>query len=173
MDLKKYQKSYFDVIEQRYSCRSFTADKITTEELEALLKAASLAPTAVNAQPQKIYVVENPTLLEKMKEATKYLFDAKTVIVVCHNPKESWHRKYDNKDHGEIDSTIVATHILLAATAMNLGSCYVCSFKEDILKFILDIPQEYVVNCIIPIGYPKNIGVHGPRKEFDETIIMK
>ncbi len=173
MDLKKYSKTYFEVIEERFSCRSFTASKITTEEIQILLEAARLAPTSVNNQPQKIYVVENTNLLEKLNEASRFVFNAKTVFIICYDPKESWHRKSDDKDHGDIDASIVATQMMLAATAIGLGSCYVCSFNENKLKEILDIPGDYKVNCILPVGYPKDILPHNSRKELEEFVIYK
>lgn len=173
MDLKKYTKSYFEVIEERFSCRSFTADKIKTEEIRKILEAANLAPTAVNYQPQRIYVVENPKLLERLTEASRFIFEAKTVFVICYDTTRSWHRHSDGKDHGDIDATIVATHMMLAATAMGLGSCYVCSFKKNVLKDILGIPQEYEISCLLPVGYPKDILPHNTRCEIEDFVIYK
>ena len=69
MDLTKYNKTYFEVINERFSCREFTLERIKTDEVEAILEAARLAPTACNFQPQRIFVVENSTLLEKLKES--------------------------------------------------------------------------------------------------------
>ncbi len=173
MDLKKYSMSYFDVIQERFSCRSFTADKVETEKIQAILEAARLAPTAVNYQPQRIYVVENPKLLESLNSASRFIFAAKTVFVVCYDTTKSWHRRSDGKDHGDIDATIVATHMMLAATALGLGSCYVCSFDKDKLKEILDIPQEYEISCILPIGYPKDVLPHNVRNEIEDFVIYK
>lgn len=173
MELKKYNKSYFEVIEERFSCRAFTAEKLTIEQIHTILKAANLAPTAVNYQPQRILVVENQVLLEKMKEATRFLFDAKTVFVVCYDKEESWKRRSDGKDHGDIDASIAATHMMLAATALGLGSCYVCSFKNDILRDILDIPANLEINCILPVGYPKDINSHASRKDIEDIVIYK
>ena len=45
---------YFDVINKRFSCRSFLPKKITKEELNKVLNAGILAPTAVNFQPERI-----------------------------------------------------------------------------------------------------------------------
>lgn len=173
MDFKNYNKSYFDCITERFSCRSFSPKKITTEEIEIILEAARLAPTAVNFQPEKIYVVENETLLEKLKEATRFTFDAKTIFVITYDKEKSWHRKYDNKDHGDIDSAIITTHMMLAATSLGLGSCYVCSFKEDIVKSILGIKDNYVVSAMLPVGYPKNIVPHNSRLDLEDIIIYK
>ena len=59
MTLKESNKSFYDCINERFSCRKFKEDRIKTEEVEQLLEAANLAPTAKNIQPQRIYVVEN------------------------------------------------------------------------------------------------------------------
>ena len=173
MGFSKYNKSYFEVINERYSCRKFTAEKIKTEEIQLILEAARLAPTAVNFQPQRIIVVENPVLLEKLNEATKFIFDSKTVFVVCYDSEASWHRRYDDKNHGEIDATIVATHMMLAATAMDIGSCYVCSFKDDIVRTILGIPENYGISCLLPMGYPKEEGTHNSRNDVEDFVVYK
>lgn len=173
MNLKKYSKTYFDCIMERFSCRSFTAEKISTEEIQILLEAARLAPTACNLQPQRIYVIENPNLLERLNDATRFTFGAKTIFAFCYDKNESWHRKTDNKDHGEIDTTIAATQMMLAATAMGLGTCYVCSFKNDMVRDILDIPANYEISCLLPIGYPKDVLPHNTRKELEDIVVYK
>ena len=166
-------KSFYDCINERFSCRSFTSDKLKTPELGAILEAARLAPTACNNMPQRIVVVENQTLLDKLKEATKYLFDAKTVFVICYDEFESWHRRLDNKDHGDIDASIVATHMVLMATSLDIGSCIVCSFDEEKVKSILSLPKSYHVSIILPVGYPKDIRPHGDRKDLEDIVIYK
>lgn len=166
-------KGYFEVINERFSCRSFKAEKIKTEEINKLLEAARLAPTACNFQPQRIYVIENDTLLEKLNEATRFLFNAKTVLCICHDKNVSWHRRSDNKDHGIVDATIAATQIVLAATAMGLGSCFVCSFKDDIVRKILDIKDNYEILCLLPLGYPKEINAHNERMDLDEIVFYR
>lgn len=163
-------KSFYDTINERFSCRNFKDEKIKEEELNYLLEAAKLAPTAVNFQPQRLFVVENEEVLEKLKEATRFTFNAKTIIVVCYDNTVSWHRGNDQKDHGDIDATIVATHIMLAATSINLGSCYVCSMKEFKVKEILGLGDNYIVNCILPIGYPKEILSHNNRNEISDFV---
>ncbi len=173
MDLTKYNKSFFEVINERFSCREFRDERITTEEVEAILEAARLAPTAVNFQPQRIFVVENEALLEKLKEATRFTFDAKTIFVVCYDEEVSYKRRYDNKEFGDIDATIVATHMMLAAQALGLGSCFVASMKEDILKAILSIPSNYHVTCLLPVGYPKEIKDHNERNDVGDFVFYK
>lgn len=158
------------VIEERYSCREYLDKKISEEELNKLLMAANLAPTAVNFQPFKVLVIENPEIITKLKEATKYTFNAKTILCVIHNQNESWHRYYDKKDFGTFDSAIVTTHIVLEATNIGLGTCIVCSMKEEEVKRILNLGDEYIVDSFITVGYPKEIKNHNKRKELNEIV---
>lgn len=166
-------KTFDDVIVNRFSCRNFTAERITTEELNYILEAGRLAPTAKNKQPERIIVIENEGLLERLKEATPCTFDAKTVLVVCYDKNECWIRKTDSKYHGEIDATIAATNMMLATYAINLGTTFVCAFDNDILKSILDIPSNIEPVCLLPIGYPKEIKPHNTRVELEDLVIYK
>lgn len=166
-------KYFFDVINERFSCRSFKEDKISDDELNKLLEAARLAPTACNFQPQRIYVVEDSKLLDELKTATRFLFDAKTVLCVCHDKNESWKRRSDNKDHGTIDASIAATQIALCATSLGLGTCFVCAFKDEIVRNVLEIPDNYEVLCLLPVGYPKEIKSHNERKDIKDFVIYR
>ncbi|MBQ3253748.1 MAG: nitroreductase family protein [Acholeplasmatales bacterium] len=167
------EKSFFDVINERFSCRSFKDKQISNDELNIVLEAGRCAPTACNFQPHRIFVVQKEEILQKLRDATRFTFDAKTILVVCYDTSKSWHRRSDEKDHGEIDATIVATHMVLAATAINLGTCYVCAFKKDIVRQILDIPSEYEISCLLPIGYPSVINNPNTRLDLEDTVIYK
>lgn len=164
---------YFEVIEKRFSCRSFKDKKIKKEEIQKIVEAGRLAPTACNYQPEKIYVIEDPILLEKLKEGTRYTFNAKTVFIVAHDKRISWHRGNDGVDHGKVDSTIVATQMVLAATALGIGSCYVCSMKEAVLRDILDISDDFEIDIILPMGYPLEMKKHNSRKNVEDIVVYK
>ena len=166
-------KSFDEVINERFSCRSFKAERINTEELNYILEAGRLAPTAKNKQPERIIVVENDNLLERLKEATPCTFDAKTVLIVAYDKTECWIRSSDAKYHGEIDATICATNMMLAAYAINLGTTFVCAFNNEILKSILDLGENIEPVCMLPIGYPKEIKPHNTRKDLEDIVIYK
>ncbi len=167
------KKEFDNVVNERFSCRSFKPERITTEELNYVLEVGRLAPTAKNKQPERIIVVENECLLERLKEATPCTFDAKTVLIVCYDKNECWIRSTDAKYHGEIDATIVATHLMLAATAINLGTTFVCAFNNEILKNVLDLPTNIEPVCMLPIGYPKEIKAHNTRLDLEDIVIYK
>ena len=161
---------YFDVISKRYSCREYQNKKITKDELNKILEAGNLAPTAVNFQPQSIIVIENEELLKKLSLATKYTFNSKTIICVAHDVNVSWHRYRDKRDFGTFDSAIVTTHMVLEATNLGIGSCIVCSMDENMVKNILNLGENYIVDALIPLGYPKDEGHHNTRKKLEEIV---
>ncbi len=161
---------FFDVISKRYSCREYLDDKIKKEELDKILEAGNLAPTAVNYQPIKIIVIESNECLSKLKEATKYTFNSKTILCVAHDKRESWHRYKDQRDFGTVDSAIVTTHMVLEATNLGIGSCIVCSMNEDMVKEILGLDENFIVDSLITLGYPKDKGHHNSRKNIDEIV---
>lgn len=80
---------FAQLIRERYSVRRFTAEPVTDAELQSILEAARLAPTAVNKQPQRLLVLRSAGSLEKLRACTKYSFDAPLVIAVCANTAEA------------------------------------------------------------------------------------
>ena len=94
-------------------------------------------------------------------------------LIVCHDKNESWHRGNDGKDHGMVDSTIVATQMVLALTSLGLASCYVCSFKEKLAREILGLSDNLSVDIMLPIGYPKEVLPHNKRKDLESIVIYK
>ena len=164
---------YFDCIEKRFSCRNFKDDKIPRDILNKVLEAGILAPTACNYQPERILVVEDIDTIEKLKEGTRYTFNAKTLLIISHDKNVSWHRGNDGLDHGSIDSAIVATQITLSLTALGLASCFVCSMREGVVKEILGLPDNYQVDIILPIGYPSEVKSHNSRKKLEEIVTFK
>ena len=95
-------------------------------------------------------------------------------MLVCYNEDESWIRPYDGAKSAPIDASIVATHIMLQAHSMGIGSCWVGIFNSDDVKAGLGLPENLTVAALMPMGYPAE-GVqpnplHYSIREFDDTI---
>lgn len=165
-----------ELAEKRYSCRSFSAKKVEKEKIAYILKAAQLAPTAVNLQPHKIYVIESTDELAKVKECTRYSFNAPVNFLVCYDNSISWKRGYDGEDFGPIDASIVITHMMLAATEQGLGTTWVGSFDPAKAHEAFDLPENIVPVSFLPTGYPANDAhpshLHSKRKELSETVVF-
>jgi Nitroreductase len=74
-------------------------------------------------------------------------------VQITHNPGK---RRIDNKDFADVDASIAAEHICLAAASLGLGSCWVCNFEPELLKENFSLPSQIEPLVIIPVGYPAN-----------------
>jgi len=113
---------FLELAQKRYSCRSFLDKEVEKEKLEKILEAGRIAPTAVNYQPQRILILQGKEQLEKLKDCTIYGWGAPIILVICYDKNISWKRKYDGKDEGIIDASIVTTHMMLEIADLGLGT---------------------------------------------------
>lgn len=167
--------TFDELIRNRYSCRKFRADKISREDILAVLEAGRVAPTAVNRQPQRIFVIESEDGLKKVDECTKYGFGAPVNFLICYDKEAAWHRRSDNKDHGNIDAAIVTTHMMLKACEIGLGTTWVCAMDPKKTREVFNIPDNYEIMGFLPMGIPaddaKPASFHYERNELNVEYI--
>ena len=163
-----------DVLNSRYSCRSFSPQSIAQEIIDRILAAGRIAPTAVNKQPVHIWVVSRPEKLEAIKVVTRSNYGAPLLLVVGCRPSEAWVRRYDGKNGAEVDAAIVSTYLMLAAENEGLATLWAGSFDPALLRDILPGAEEYELMAMINIGYPapdsKPSAMHDTRKPMDELV---
>ena len=82
-------QEYLDLLKTRYSVRSFSDVQLTDAELDVLLQAAQLSPTAKNSQPFRLCVVQSAEGLAKIDEATRCRYGAPTVIIGAYDTSVS------------------------------------------------------------------------------------
>lgn len=146
--------NFLELAKARYSLRKFSDKPIESEKLNMITDAGRLAPTAVNFQPQRIVVLDGEKVREKMQLCTKYAFNPPTYLLVCYDRDASWKRDYDGYDSGAIDASIVATHMIMQAAELGLGTCWVGSFDPSAVKREFALAENYEPVVILPIGYP-------------------
>ena len=144
--------SFLQLAKARYSCRSFKDTPLTQTQIDRILEAARVAPTAANKQPVHVWVVKSPEALEKLKGATNYIYGAPVVFMVGAKPDAAWVRKYDGKNGAEVDAAIVGTHIMLEASALGLGNVWVGSFDPAQIKADFPETEGYEIVCLFPVG---------------------
>ena len=164
-----------NVIRKRTAVRKFSDKTLEQEKLDKILEAGRLATTAKNNQPFKIYVVNNEEGLLKIDNASRCRYGAKTVLIVCGNTEEAYHK--ENYSTYEMDSCIVATHMMLEATNIGVDNIWIELFDENILRENFNIPSEYIPVCLLPLGYkaidcPIN-PLHKKRKNIKEIVEYK
>ena len=162
---------FLDLVKKRYSVRSYKSEEIEDEKLKLVLEAARLAPTAVNRQPFQLLVIKTQGRKEELSRIypAKWFVEAPIIICACALPDDGWTRR-DGKKYSEVDTTIAMDHLILAATSLGLGTCWIGAFDSEAAHEVLDIPDEAVPLVFTPLGYP---GVEpGPkrRKKMEEIV---
>lgn len=163
-----------EVITERFSCKKFRSEQIGKEQLEAILEAGRLAPTAKNLQEQRIYVVQSEEGLSKIDALTPCRYGAPTVIVVAFDAENVFTYPGEKRDSGVEDATIVATHMILAAADAGVDSCWVNFFDPEKAAAELGLPPNEEVLMVMDLGYAAEGGVplpnHTSRKPLEETV---
>ena len=165
---------FSEVIKNRYSCKKFDGRQVEKEQLDAILEAGRLAPTAKNLQEQKIYVVQTEEGLAKIDKVTPCRYGAGTVLVVAYDKENVFTYPGEKRDSGVEDASIVATHMMLAAANAGVDSCWLNLFNPDELAKELGLPENEEVLMILDLGYAAEgagpLANHGSRKPLSETV---
>ncbi len=157
----------------RRSVRKFKGQKIEKDKISKLLAAGLLAPSSRNRKPWEFIVVDDPDLQRDLAGAKEhgsaFLKETPLSIVVIADETVS--------DMCVEDTSIAASYIQLQAERLGLGSCWVqirerldkagdCS--QRYVKKLLSIPENYMVEAIIGVGYKDDITVPKSMEEIDE-----
>lgn len=163
-----------EVIKNRYSCKKFDGRKVEKEQMDAILEAGRLAPTAKNLQEQHIYVVQSEEGLSKIDKSTPCRYGAATVAVVAFNKENVFTYPGEKRDSGVEDATIVATHMMLAAENEGVNSCWINFFDPEAIAKELGLPENEEVLMVLDLGYAAQgttaLPMHSQRKEISETV---
>ena len=160
------------VISSRYSVRSFTGQKVDRNTILEILEAAHLAPSAVNFQPWHFIVVTEPENLIDLHDVypRNWFKEAPVCIVVCSDHSLSWKRKSDGKDFADVDVAIAIDHLVLKATDLGLGTCWVCNFDTEMARQKLQMPAYIEPIALIPLGYTTSEAPPKSRKPLSELV---
>jgi nitroreductase len=131
-----------------------------------------MAPSAVNYQPWHFIVITDEEDLQSIHEVyhRTWFREAPAVIAVCADHSLSWKRKTDGKDFADIDAAIAIDHLVLKATELNLGTCWVCNFNVEMARQKLELPDHVEPIALIPIGYTEATAPVKSRKELSEIV---
>lgn len=168
--------SFLELAKSRYSVRKFADKPIEQEKLDIILEAGNVAPTGCNYQPQRIYVVQSEKNIAKLNELSKCIFGAKTVLLFTYDSNEDWKNPLESGVHSGVqDVSIVASHIMLAAWDLGIGTCWVNYFANTKLEKELGVPENERAVLLMPIGYPAEDSLpieklHSFYKNIDETV---
>ncbi len=168
----RIEMNFLELAKDRYSCRQLSDRAVEQEKINMILEAAQAAPTAHNAQPYKIWVLQSEEAKAKLAEVNSYMFGASLFFVVGGEKSRAWVRSFDGENFSMVDASIVATHMMLEIHALGLRSTWVGKFDTPRMKELFPEMQDYDLVAIFPVGYPAEDAhpahLHRERRELSE-----
>jgi nitroreductase len=163
---------FFDLISKRYSVRAYKPDPVEDEKLDKILEAARLAPTAANCQPFQIIVIHTSGRETELLGIyhRDWFTQAPLLICVVGVPAQGWVRSDDKRRYLDVDVAIVMDHLILAATDLGLGTCWIAAFNNREARRLLALPDEVEPLIFSPLGYPADQPVPKERKPLTELV---
>lgn len=163
-------ESAIKAILSRRSMRKFTDEPVSQEALDQLLQAAMSAPSAMNSQPWEFVVVSEPERLAKLRVVLPFgKFKAPAAIIVCGSPRAA--KNPSGLMFWVQDCTAAAENILIAATDLGLGSCWIgihpIPMIGKLVKNAFKLPLGVIPLCAIYLGHPQFIKEPKPKYDPD------
>jgi nitroreductase len=162
---------FYDVIRTRRSIRKYRQTPVEQAKLDRVLEAARLAPSAANLQPWHFILIRDARTRQNLRDAygRDWFVGAPVIICACAEPGKAWVRR-DGKNYADVDVTIAFEHLVLAAAAEGLGTCWIGAFDPVKLKMILGLPDGIEPLAMTPLGYPDDTPRPASRKSMSEIL---
>lgn len=160
---------FYDVIKNRRSIRSYKSDPVPQEALQRIAEAVYFAPSACNMKPWKIKLVTDPELRAKIAAnyTQPWLAEAPAIAVIMGNDKQCWQR-FEGDPIVQVDVGIAMEHLVLAATAEGLATCWICAYEIEKMNATLDVKDSWNVLAISPLGYSDATPKDVPHKDINK-----
>jgi nitroreductase len=174
-----------EIIRRRQSVRGFDpARPVARDDIESLIEAARLAPSACNSQTWRFVAVTDPALLQKLCEeglrsivTNAFLKTAPCIIAGCSKldlVANTFGRAVSGIDYYQVDLGIAMEHMALKAVELGLGTCWIGWFNEKAVKKVLGIPRGIKVTALMPVGYPAEMKIRNKiRKPLEEILFWE
>jgi len=139
-----------EVIKKRRSVRKFESKPVPEEIIKDILDCARFAPTAINIQPWLFGAVTDPDLKREIADMTdhgKFIKDCAVCFTVFTDSTQKYFLE---------DGCAATENILLACTALGIGSCWVAGHKKayvDSIRKLLNVGEPYTLIALIAAGY--------------------
>lgn len=163
-----------EAIRTRRSIRAYKPDPIDDETLNRVLEAVRIAPSGSNRQPWRFILVKNEELKKRLAAACNkqaFIAEGPLVVVACGFKIPIDRGGYMGNMGMLVDVSIAFTHLMLAARAEGLGTCWIGAFDNNEVKKLLKIPEDVNVVAVSPLGYPRQgFSNPGARKQMDEIV---
>ena len=163
------------LITARYTQRNYDNKPVEDEKIQKILQAGRVAPTAKNNRPQKVYVVQSSTAMDKLRKLTPCHYNAPLAMIICYDKNQQWHNPTDESiTSGVEDASIVATHMMLQAADLGVHSTWVNMFVPSETQKAFNLPENEVPVLLMMFGYPTASATPAPahtsKKPLSDTV---
>ena len=166
----------YEAMRTRTSVRGYRSDPVAEDTLNRVLDAARIAPSGKNGQPWMFIVIRDKEIREKLVVACKgqaFIAEAPVVIAACGREELAYKKMGGYWNSLPVDIGISFEHLMLAASAEGLGTCWIGAFIEEEVRAILGVPSDVRIVALTPLGYPKGDRVTRPRKPLEEIVMYE
>jgi len=155
-------------IRERRSIRTFRADPVEPEKIEAILEAGRWAPSGKNTQPWRFVIVESQGKRQQLGQLVTQMDMIRTApvtIAVLLDTEAGYDRIKDVQAIGAC-----AQNMLLAAHSLGLGACWIGRVRDEQVERVLGAEEHEELMMLIPIGYPAESPAPKERKPLSELV---
>jgi len=160
---------FLELAKKRYSVRAYKSTPVEDEKLKYILEAARMAPTGSNQQAFQLIVVHTKGREEELRRIYDKDWFVQAPIIVCACATTPPGQSYDEGRSG-CNVGIVMDHLILAATDLGLGTCWIGAFNPDAARDILGLPDEAKPIVFATVGYSDDGTRPKKRKSIDELV---
>lgn len=166
-----------DCIATRRSIRKFSDIPVEFEKLGNILNAGRFAPNAGNLQDWKFVLVTEKEQREELARACveqHWVGTAPVIIVVCTEPEKTARFYGERGEKYSIQNGSAAImSMLLAIHAEGLASCWVGAFEDEAVRRLLGVPDNVLVQGVLPVGYPDEKVPVPQRKTLEDVMFIE
>ncbi|NTW73251.1 MAG: nitroreductase [Chlorobiaceae bacterium] len=166
---------FHELVTTRKSSRGYNPSApVPPDVLTRILDAGRLAPSAKNLQPWKFLVITSPEKLDEVRACydREWFRQAPQILIVKGDRNAAWVRPADSWNSLETDMAIAMDHLVLAAHAEGVATCWISAFDSVLLHKVLQLTPDEEIFAITPLGYASPDTETRPktRKPLDEVV---
>jgi len=160
---------FLELAKKRYSVRAYKSKPVEEEKLNQILEAARLAPTGSNQQAFKLIVVHTAGREEELKPLYARDWFTQVPIIICACAVTDPDQPYNEARHYR-NIGIVIDHLIMAATDLGLGTCWIGAYDQEAARKILGIPENAYPVILVTVGYADDEPKDKVRKPIEELV---
>ncbi len=160
---------FLELAKKRYSVRAYKSTPVEDEKLKYILEGARMAPTGSNQQAFQLVVVHTKGREEELRRIYDKDWFVQAPVVICACATTIPGQAYDEA-RSYRNVAIVMDHLILAATNLGLGTCWIGGFNSNATREILGLPKDVKPIVFATVGYSDDEPRPKKRKSIDELI---